>query len=490
MASSFFTRPKSFSIGNLSTEEKEAKDTANEVDDSMSEISAAGSYQVHGIDNSTRIRVNSSDGKSDTSCVDADEVTASLDHNASDQPESDLKWSDALSTPSNHAAYTPAADLSSPKENLHGIALKLSVDRAKILSRTSKGCSSLLSDVASLHDELSQTILKQYPSALQTAASGTPMEEFAQHVNLCIISYAGETQNCANRLRQDVLRPWMDFNASSADKTKIYNDYVNSRGRCAQARKEALKMRQKYVGAVKDAESAIQALKKARATVPRKSTERSDTSCSVEDEKDEDVQWEKALKEFGKRHGITRQCDSVARALGEIQSTEGQYSNLVELENGAVANAQDLERRGLDALQMNEEERIIFMLQSLDRFVQIGRESLENMSLDLTVEPLNFVDSNHKELPMPSAPSSIFLTPRRRTQSEDGPSINETRMLNLPDNLAALRDNMKSHLGRQSARLKTLKAVSSFNEGLSAAIDAFASGLHARLENDGFTGKT
>jgi hypothetical protein len=180
----------------------------------------------------------------------------------------------------------------------------------------------------------------------------------------------------------------------------------------------------------------------------------------------------------------------VARALGEIQSTEGQYSNLVELENGAVANAQDLERRGLDALQMNEEERIIFMLQSLDRFVQIGRESLENMSLDLTVEPLNFVDSNHKELPMPSAPSSIFLTPRRRTQSEDGPSINETRMLNLPDNLAALRDNMKSHLGRQSARLKTLKAVSSFNEGLSAAIDAFASGLHARLENDGFTGKT
>ena len=138
---------------------------------------------------------------------------------------------------------------------------------------------------------------------------------------------------------------------------------------------------------------------------------------------------------------------------------------------------------------MSEEERIIFTLLSLSRFIQIGREALEAMYLDLAVKPLNLDDSNHKELPMPTAPSSLFMTPRRRTQSEDGPAINETRMLGLPDNIADLRDNMKSHLGRQSARLKTLKAVSSFNENLAAAVDAFASGLHARLESEGYAGK-
>jgi hypothetical protein len=487
MASSFFTKPKSFSIGSLATEEKEVN-SSNEVDDSFSELSAAGSLPP-AIDIASRGRANSSDGKSDLSRASImEETEVDTNNDSSDQPESDLKWSNTLSTPSTHAAFTPAMDPTS-KDNLHGLALKLSVERAKVLSSTGKNCISLLSDVASLHDELSQTILKQLPPALQAAAADTPMEEFAQHVNQCIVSFAGETQKCGTRLRQDVVRPWTEFHSSSVDKVKIYQEYTNSRIKCVQARKEALKSRQKYVGAVKDAEATIQTLKKARATIPRKSTERSDTSCSEVCEEKEEVHWEKALKEFGKRHGITKQCDSVARALGEVQSAEEMYCNLVEIENGAVASVQNVERNELDAMQMNEEERIIFMLLSLDRFIQIGRDAFDAMSLDLTVNPLNLDDGNHKELPVPSGPPSLFMSPRRRTQSEDGPAINETRMLNLPDNVAELRDNMKSHLGRQSARLKTLKAVSSFNESLAAAIDTFSSGLHARLENEGYTGK-
>jgi hypothetical protein len=202
------------------------------------------------------------------------------------------------------------------------------------------------------------------------------------------------------------------------------------------------------------------------------------------------VQWERALKEFAKRHGLTKHCEAVIRGLEEIQAAEGQYCALVELENGAVSNAQDVEHRGLDAMQSNEEERIIFVLLLLDRCIQIGKEAFADMSLNLSVTPLNLDDSNHKELPIPSSSSSsIFMTPRRRTQSEDGPAINETRMLNLPDHVAMMRDNMKSHIGRQSARLKTLKSISSFNEGLASAFDTFASGLHVKLESEGYSGK-
>ena len=462
-----------------------------EINGTMSEISDAGSFSVSSVqelDNSSREIDQSTHVQSVT--LDVKEIGAENDkcNNSSDQPDSDLLWSSSLSTPSTHPAYTPAIDPLS-KENLHGLALKLSAERAKLLSRMGRGCSSLLSDVASLHEELAQTILKQIPSTLQSAAVGTPMDEFAQHVNNCIVSFAEETQKCCNRSRQDVIRPWVGFSNASSEKVKIYQEYQNSREKCAQARKDALKSRQKYVGVVKDAEVAIQSLKKARATVPRKSTDKSDTSASEICEEKEEMEWVKALKEFGKRHGITRQCDLVAKALGGVQSAEEQYCNHVELENKAISYSQKIECKGLDSMQMNEEERIIFTLLSFSRFIQIGREALEAMYLDLAVKPLNLDDSNHKELPMPTAPSSLFMTPRRRTQSEDGPAINETRMLGLPDNIADLRDNMKSHLGRQSARLKTLKAVSSFNENLAAAVDAFASGLHARLESEGYAGK-
>lgn len=498
MASGFFVKPNSFSLGSLAAEENEvADDSSSEIDESASMPPSLDVARSKFNDKPSFAEDDFLVGISDVSTVgkteDFSDVSSRNDANS--QPNTiPPKWSDTLSTPSDCAAFTPASDMSSLKENLHGLALTHSVNRAKVLARTGKSCASLIADIAGLHDDLSQAILKLCPSALEAAADGTPMEEFAQHVNSCIISYAKQMQRLGVRLREDVARPWIDFNASLGEKApKLYSEYVASRTKCAQARKDALKMRQRYVGVVQDAETAIQALRRARATNPaRKSTQRSDTSSSVlsEEKKDEDVQWEKALKEFGKRHGLTKQCDSVIRGLEEIQTAEAQYCALVEIENGAVENAQDVERTGLDAMQSNEEERVIFVLLSLDRCIQIGKEAFADMSLDLSASPLNLDDGNHKELRIPSSSSSsIFMTPRRRTQSEDGPAINETRMLNLPDHVAVLRDNIKSHIGRQSARLKTLKSISSFNESLASAFDTFASGLHAKLESEGYSGK-
>ena len=139
-----------------------------------------------------------------------------------------------------------------------------------------------------------------------------------------------------------------------------------------------------------------------------------------------------------------------------------------------------------DFIQKN---RITFLLESFDRFLHAQKVTLESMLLDVSVEPLNLTSHNHKELPVPSSTPSIFLSPRRRAQSDDGPAIGETRALNLPDHIAVLRDNMKSLIGRQSARLKALKLVSAFNEGVALAVETFSVSLQARLDNEGYAGK-
>jgi len=142
----------------------------------------------------------------------------------------------------------------------------------------------------------------------------------------------------------------------------------------------------------------------------------------------------------------------------------------------------------------------------MDRLLLVEKESLEKMSLDLTpevLEPLDYLadgnevhNHNREQLPIASSmtssssshqtssptTSSLFLTSRRRAQSDDGPAINETRLLELPDKMAEIRERMRSLVGRQTGRLKTLKLVASFNEDVAAAIETFASCLRSRLE--------
>jgi len=205
--------------------------------------------------------------------------------------------------------------------------------------------------------------------------------------------------------------------------------------------------------------------------------------------------WEEELRAFGETYSLVGKCEAVIRASEEVNATRTKYSVAVAEENAVVDEAQDVERGALDGVQCLEEERIVFLIGLLDRFLQDEKESLENMSLDLaSVEPLDLADDNHRqEIPSsaltsvvpPSTPtaSSLFMTPRRRAQSDDGPAINETRLLNLPDKIAQIRDNMKSLSGRQLGRLKTLKQVVAFNEGMASAIESFADGLKSQLES-------
>ena len=387
-----------------------------------------------------------------------------------------------------------------PSHLLYHTALKSSYDRTKVLSRTGKNCSQLLFDIATLNDELSNAMLKLRPT-LDSATSGTPLDNFATDINACFLSFVKQTYELAACTQNDIARPCNEYSVKLVDEgAQVYSRYSESRLRCLQARKDALKMRQRCEVGLKDAEGAARALRNARMSkqVARKSsgddaaTPAISPPQSVEEiDSEVELSLEEALERFGSMHGLVKNCEAVSCALADIKASEKKYVALVEAENAAVTDAQDIERQALDAAQQNEEKRVLYMISVLDRFLETAKQALDKMALDITVEPFDLhLDSNQSEVPAPSVPS-IFKSPRRlRTTSDDsGPSINETKLLNLPDELSELRDTMKSLIGRQSARLKALKLISSFNEDIATALENYATKIQARLESDGFEGK-
>jgi hypothetical protein len=393
----------------------------------------------------------------------------------------------------------------------HILALKTSYDRTKVLSRTGKNCSQLLFDIATLNDELGNAMLK-LRSTLDSAVSATPLDNFGNDVNACVLSFATQTKAMAASTQNDIAHPCHEFSVKLMNEaTQIYSRYSESRTNCAQARRDALKMRQRCEVGVKDAEGAALALRNASqskqhsrnmigefktpARSPSQCMDAGFSSAQSMDEVDDietELSLEESLRRFGIMHGLVKNCDAISRALAEIEGSEDKYVALVEAENAAVANAQDIERQALDAAQQNEERRVLSVIEALNRFFLTLKQALDKMTLDITVKPPNLdMDSDQKELPPPPA-TSVFLSPRgrlRTTSEESGPAINETKKLNLPEESAELRDAMKSLAVRKSAILHSLKLVSSFNKGIATALETFAVNILTRLENDGFAEK-
>jgi len=159
-----------------------------------------------------------------------------------------IKWSLTLSTSSTSPSiYTPSSDISThPQKNFHGLGLKYSIERAKILLRTGKNCSLLLYEIASLHDDLVKELHKLCPTLLENATCNTPMEAFAKDVNSCVLSYASQTSILGMCIRNHVAKPYKENSNNMAEGiTKHYDEYTAARGNCVLARKEALKCRRR-----------------------------------------------------------------------------------------------------------------------------------------------------------------------------------------------------------------------------------------------------
>ena len=304
------------------------------------------------------------------------------------------KWSLVLATPTNLSPlFTPTSDITSLKQNLHGLGLKYSIDRSKILSRTGKGCATLLSDIAILHDELCSALNKLCPSILENASIGTPLESFTVNViTKCIASYVTQTKLFGTTLKNDISKPYANNSTLLLENVmKQYTAYTTLRTKCVGARKDGLKLRKRYVESVTNVDAAINALKKSRAAKGRKRTStqssndsgyiiKDDTAANtttegggVLDNNGEDnvesniptssssannnnnISWQDELRQYGMDHGLAKQCENVIKATEDVSSAQLAYERGVAVENTAVNDANEMELKSLDEVQKLEE---------------------------------------------------------------------------------------------------------------------------------------
>jgi len=289
-----------------------------------------------------------------------------------------IKWSKTLATPTTLSSLlSPTTDHTSLKHNQHGLGLKYAIDRSKILSRTGKGCSALLLDIASIHDELSIALYKCRSSVLLDATSNnTPLSiEFINNINQCISSYVTSTLSFGTILKNDISKDYSENSSKLGDECiKQYTKYTTSRSQCTSSRKEALKLRKKYIETVKDVDVAINNLKKGRiANNSKGSRKRTYTGSSTEsynnskdelitspsgDDDDETAavdSWQSTLRTYGNEHSLTKQCDSLIRATEEVTNTQSNYVDSVKAENVAIDNCVTVEKAVLDDVQKLEE---------------------------------------------------------------------------------------------------------------------------------------
>jgi hypothetical protein len=256
------------------------------------------------------------------------------------------KWSDVLRTPSTAEKFSPSKELNKPG-SLHGLGLMVATDRAKKLSQLGRRCATLLSDIAALQETFAQSLLK---ASLQTTSS-TPVSKTLVGINRSRISFAKQLQGLAICVRGSVARPLHGTMASLGDTAlNIYQRYAATRVSCATARQAALRVRIKYVKAVREAEAAIREMRQAGKERPEIVT--SDIQDSEASTKEQSP-WETSLRMYGSKYGVSP--DRLIALLNEVQSLEAEYKKLVKEENLAVSQAQTMEIMALEAAQKLEE---------------------------------------------------------------------------------------------------------------------------------------
>lgn len=266
-----------------------------------------------------------------------------------EQLKSCPKWSDVLCTPSTAEKFSPSRELNKPG-SLHGLGLMVATDRATKLSQLGRRCATLLFDIAALQETFSQSLLK---ASLQTTAS-TPVSKTLVAINRSRISFAKQMQGLAICVRGSVARPLHGTMASLGDTApNVYQRYAATRVSCATARQAALRMRVKYVKAVRDAEAAIREMRQSKPNgEERPKIAMSDMQDSEALTKEQSA-WETSLRMYGSKYGVSP--DRLIGLLNEVQSLEAEYKTLVKEENLAVSQAQTMEIMALEAAQKLEE---------------------------------------------------------------------------------------------------------------------------------------
>lgn len=366
----------------------------------------------------------------------------------------------------------------------------VATDRAKKLSQSGRRCAMLLSDVAGLQDSFAQALLK---ASFQANASSVPVSKTLVGVNKSRVSFAKQLQGLAICLRGSVARPLHSTMASLGDTApSIYQRYAATRVSCSTARQAALSARQKYVKAVKDAEAAIRDLREAKLNGEAQATE-NDIATAPNPPADASPltaqrPWEVKLRNYGETNGVS--TDDLIVLLKQVESLEAEYRKLVKEENQAVLQAQTMEVMALEAAQKLEEERLQFFVESMNRMLTAEKGALDNMLLSADVDDSEGVpdESSNQEK---NKPNDFFkkILKKDSQEYEEGIGLMEATTLGLPEDIGSLRDEVKSCIATRASRGQVARALAILLEEVASAAIVLASGLEARIGQEGYSDK-
>lgn len=358
----------------------------------------------------------------------------------------------------------------------------VATDRAKKLSQTGRRCAMLLSDVAGLEDTFAQSLLK---ASLQASnVSSSPIAKMAVGVSRSRISFAKQLQGLAIMVRGSVARPLHSTMASLGDTApSIYQRYAATRVNCANARNAALRMRVKYVKAVKEAETAIRELRQSKATGNDPTSTPAETEANAMDSATTQSPWEIKLRKYGVNNGVS--VDHLIGLLKEVQALEAEYKKLVKEENHAVLQAQAMEVMALEAVQKLEEERLQFFVESLNRLLTAEKGALDNMILSADQD--HSEDMTIAETSKEKKPTDFFTKILKiDSNDEEGIGLMEASTLGLPEDVGNLRDEVRSCIASRASRGQVAKGLSMLLEEIASAATALASGIEARIGQEGY----
>ena len=362
----------------------------------------------------------------------------------------------------------------------------MATERAKKLARVGRQCATLIFDVAAHHDAFSQSTMK----AISTLPMTGPTLPITKAVHRSLQSFAMQMQGLAICLRGSVARP-LHASLQSMGETapSIFYRYSSSRQMCATARQAALKMKQKYIKAVRDTEVAIQSLKEAINKDKAQCDDVALNRTTDSEAQSTHTPYEKGILRFGRKHGLQEHADNLIQLLNEVQSLEAQYTLLVKEENKCVSQAGTLEMMGLESIQHLEQERVNFFTESISRSVQAEKGAFDKIVLsalpDVT-DGLVFSKATTSQEEKKKPDFFMNLLNPVITQPEDDVGIMEADSLGLPEDIGRLHDDVRAAIRATESRGHVVKAIASLLEDMAIASMSLSMGLTSRLGQDGY----
>jgi len=419
------------------------------------------------------------------------------------------KWSSLLQSPM-EPSFSPSLPVG---KSLHGLALTVTVERTKNLTKCGKRCANLLYGVSELHDNFSQAILRATQTYANCQISGTPIEHLAKEVQTSLMSFGKQEQILGSFIKTSVAKPW-DITYATMEQSVlgIFQPYMNTRDKCIKARQDALLVQKKYAKLIKEAKSSIRQAAQLHGQQPQQERQSSPTQPSSEDTAHTNTNcfWvdgygSEQLKLARQQPGLNRHADRFLQLLDALKAVETDYVQLVREENQAVERAQTMELIGLESLQKLEEDRLESFVDAMKRLIQADMNALDNMSLALRANHANTKQDNstnrrrcHTD-PAVSTPSSTatLTSPTTTTTTlrskgrfanaiSESSAVTEAVALNLPEEAGMMRDKVQENLAKRTARCAAIKSLYQFSEDLISATESFATGLRCRLAQDGY----